>query len=176
MRLRADSVSAERQLAQARATSRASANLSGSVGFNQTGNTLPLAYDSPLGKQKANIGLTLPLMQWGSGKAQVDMARYSFQSTLARARFAMEQAKQDARFASRALAVSAEQLRLATIGDSIANVAFRVARLQYTTGAASYTDFLSVQESKDAAVMQRVDALVRFWDNYYNLKRLMGPQ
>jgi outer membrane protein TolC len=64
---------------------------------------------------------------------------------------------------------------MATIADSIANVQFRVARLQYTTGSLSYTDFLSVQQSKDDAVMGRVDALAKFWDNYYNLKRLMGP-
>lgn len=175
VRLRADSLHAERQLAQARATSRAAASLSGSVGFNQTGPTLPLAYDSPLGKQRANLGFTLPLMQWGSGKAQVDMARYAYQSTLATARLAMDQARQDARFAARALTVSSQQLRLATIADSIASVQFRVARLQYTTGSLSYTDFLSVQQSKDDAVVGRVDALAKFWDNYYNLKRLMGP-
>jgi outer membrane protein TolC len=175
VRFRADSISAERRFAVARAGSRPSASLVGSIGFNQTGNTLPLAYDSPLGKQRATVGLTLPLLRWGAGDAQVDAARYEMQSSLAIARRDMDQVKQDVRFAARAVAVSTEQLRLATIADSIASVQFRVARLQYASGSLSYTDFLNVQHDKDNAVLGRVDAMAKFWQQYYDYKRLVNP-
>jgi outer membrane protein len=175
-RFRTDSIASARALAVARATSRASATLSGSVGFNQTGTTLPLAYDSPLGKQQATLGLNLPIVQWGAGRAQVDRDSYAFQATLAASRRDVEQAKQDARFAARSLTVSKQSLRQATIADSIASTAFRIARLRYTSGTIDYTQFMISQREKDDAVVGRVDAAARFWNEYYTLKRLIGGQ
>lgn len=173
-RFRLDSIAGERRLAEARASAKGASNFVASIGFNQKGNTLPLAYDSPLGKQRATLGVTVPLIQWGAGQAAIDAARFAFLGSLASGRKQVDQARQDAVFASRSVRVAWGQARLAALADSIAAVQFRIARVQYTAGALSYTEFSNFKQEKDNTLIARIEAVSKYWDNVYQLKRLLG--
>ena len=39
------------------------------VSFNQTASVFGQAYDSPLGKQQLQVGVNMPMVQWGAGRA-----------------------------------------------------------------------------------------------------------
>lgn len=85
---RLESLMAEREIAMVQQDNRFQIDLVASVGFNQSGNTLSEAYQNLEDQQALSLGISLPLLQWGAGRAKVEVA----QSTLQQAQIGQQQA------------------------------------------------------------------------------------
>jgi outer membrane protein TolC len=167
-----DSVNARRQETEARLGNGFAATLQASYGMNQTSNLFGLAYASPLPRQTLSMQVSMPVFQWGGGRADVQAARANAAqiSSLTRAR--REQLIEDARYAALQLTQSQRMLTIAAKADTVAEKRFEVAKNRYVIGKIGVSDLYIAQNEKDQALDAYVQALRSYWANYYRLRRV----
>jgi outer membrane protein TolC len=167
-----DNTVTRRGIAQAKANNRFNATVQASAGFNQTAATFGPAYQSPLGSQTLTVGVNLPMLQWGKGKADVQEAMALSERVGANIRMRTDQLMEDARFAALGLQQAQRNVLLAAKADTVAGKQFEVARNRYIIGKISNDALYLAQGEKDAAVVANVQALRNYWTSYYLLRRI----
>ena len=167
-----DEVLAKREINAAKLNSGFNASVSATVGFNQTASQIGAAYQSPLGRQSLIIGLNMPMIQWGAGRADVEAACADDQRVAANNKSRREALMEDARFAALQLQQAQRNVLLAAKADTVSAKQFEVARNRYTVGKVSNTDLYNAQSDKDAPVLAHVQALRNYWTAYYHLRRV----
>jgi outer membrane protein TolC len=167
-----DNVLAKKGIVEAWSNNRFNATIQASAGFNQTAAGFGQAYQSPLGKQSLIVGVNLPMLQWGAGRADMEGARADEQRTIANNRIRRDALVEDARFSALSLQQAQRNIVLAAKADTVAEKQFDVARNRYIIGKISNTDLYTAQDQKDAAVLAYVQALRSYWTAYYHLRRV----
>jgi outer membrane protein TolC len=167
-----DDVRSRRGIGEAKAENRFNASITGSVGFNQTAPQFGQAYQSPLGKQTLNVGINLPMLQWGAGHADLEEAKAIEQRVGATNRMRRDALEEDARFSVLQLEQAKRNVTLAAKADTVAQRQFEVARNRYTIGKITNEALYLAQGEKDAAVLANVQALRNYWITYYHLRRV----
>jgi outer membrane protein TolC len=167
-----DLVRSRREIADAKANNRFNASIQASAGFNQTASAFGQAYQSPLGKQTLTVGVNLPMIQWGAGKADVEGAKAGEQRTMANNKIRRDQLAEDARFSALSLEQAQRNVLISAKADTVAAKQFEVARNRYIIGKISNTDLYTAQDQKDQAVIANVQALRAYWTAYYHLRRV----
>lgn len=166
-----DETQAQRGITTAKLNNRFNASLQASVGFNQTATAFGQAYQSPLGKQSATLGVSMPMLQWGAGHSSVEAARADEQRVSANNKARRDALAEDARFSVLQLQQAQRNLVLAAKADTVSAKQFEVARNRYVIGKISNTDLYNAQSDKDQAVLAYVQALRTYWTSYYHLRR-----
>jgi outer membrane protein TolC len=167
-----DSVNARRAETEAKLDNGFNASIQASYGMNQTSNLFGLAYTSPLPQQQFQMQVSMPLLQWGGGRADVQAARASEAQAASISRAQHEQLIEDARYAALQLTQSQRMLLIAAKADTVAQKRFEVAKNRYVIGKIGVSDLYIAQNEKDQAVESYVQALRSFWANYYRLRRV----
>jgi outer membrane protein TolC len=167
-----DAVRARRHVVEARYANGFGATVEAHVGFDQTANAFGAAYASPLDRQRLVVGVSMPLFQWGGGRADVQAARAeeSRVATMAKAR--REAIAEDARFAALQLAQTRRMLTISAKADTVAAKRFEVSKNRYVIGKIGMSDLYIAQNEKDQALVAYVQALRGYWAAYYRLRRL----
>ena len=167
-----DEVQSKRGISLAKANNRFNASIAGSVGFNQSGPQFTQAYQSPLGRQTLQVGVNLPMLQWGAGHADVEEAKAIESRVAANNRMRRDALAEDARFSVLQLQQAQRNVLIAAKADTVAAKQFEVARNRYTIGKITNEALYLAQEEKDAAVLADVQALRNYWTSYYHLRRV----
>ncbi|HEX6695052.1 MAG TPA: TolC family protein [Longimicrobiales bacterium] len=167
-----DKVAAQRAIVEAKSSNRLTASIQASVGFNQTSSDLGQSYQSPLSKQSLAVGVTMPMIQWGAGKAEVQSAIADADRATANNEIRLDALREDAKFSVLQLQQAQRNIALAAKADTVAGKQFEVARNRYIIGKISNTDLYSAQDQKDQAVLSYVQALRSYWTAYYHLRRV----
>jgi outer membrane protein TolC len=166
------SLQARRRVSEARLYNGFGADVIARAGFNQTSSILGDAYRSLLDQQTLEVGIQMPLVQWGGGRADVEAARAEQErvaSTVRAERLALEE---EARFAALELEQAKRQLAIAAKADTVAARRFDVAKNRYVIGKIDIGALYIAQSEKDAAVAAYVQALRGYWVAFYRLRRL----
>jgi len=163
---------ARRRVSEARSANGFGATLQAQVGFNQTANAFGEAYQSPLGKQRLQVGVSMPLLQWGGGRADVQAARAEESRSATTARARREALEEDARFAALQLVQAGRMLTISAKADTVAAKRFEVAKNRYVIGKIGIGELYIAQQEKDAALQQYVQALRGYWAAHYRLRRV----
>ena len=166
-----DEVNVRREITAAKLNNGFNASIAATVGFNQTASAFGAAYQSPLGRQSFTLGVTLPMVQWGAGRADVQAAKADERRTATTAKTRRDQIAEDARFSVLALQQAQRNVTLAAKADTVSIKQFEVARNRYTTGKISNTDLYNAQSDKDNSLIAYVQALRNYWIAYYHLRR-----
>lgn len=167
-----DEVQVKREITQARLNNGFNATVSATVGFNQTASAFGQAYQSPLGRQSLTVGVSLPMVQWGAGRADVQAARADDRRVAANNKMRRDALVEDARFSVLQLQQAQRNVTLAAKADTVSAKQFEVARNRYTTGKISNTDLYNAQSDKDNSLVAHVEALRNYWIAYYHLRRV----
>jgi outer membrane protein TolC len=170
--IESDALSARRNLTEARLSNRLNATLTATVGLDQTATDLEKAYRHPLDRQQLGIAVSLPLWQWGAGKADVEAALAAQDSQESIAIRARREISQEAVFATRELELAQRQLELAAKADTVAAKRFEVAKNRYIIGKIGIADLYLGQTEKDAALQSYIRAVRAYWLAYYRLRRI----
>lgn len=166
-----DEVNVRREITAAKLNNGFNATIAATVGFNQTASGIGAAYQSPLGRQSFTLGVTLPMVQWGAGRADVQAAKADERRAATTAKTRRDQIAEDARFSVLALQQAQRNVALAAKADTVSIKQFDVARNRYTTGKISNTDLYNAQSDKDNSLIAHVEALRNYWIAYYHLRR-----
>jgi outer membrane protein TolC len=167
-----DSVNARRLETEARLGNGFGATIQASYGMNQTSNLFGLAYASPLPRQALQMQVSMPVFQWGGGRADVQAARANAAEVSSMVRARREQQVEDARYAALQLTQSQRMLAIAAKADTVAEKRFEVAKNRYVIGKIGVSDLYIAQNEKDQALDAYVQALRSYWANYYRLRRV----
>jgi outer membrane protein TolC len=167
-----DDVSTKRRTTEARLNNRFNASIAASVGFNQTAPVFGQAYQSPLGKQQLQVGVNMPMLQWGAGRADIEAAKADEARVAANNKSRRDALVEDARFSVLQLQQAQRNVVLAAKADTVAAKQFDVAKNRYIIGKIAILDLYNAQTEKDAAVISRVQSLRTYWTAYYHLRRV----
>jgi outer membrane protein TolC len=167
-----DETQARRGTTTARLNNRFNATLVGTIGFKQTADVFGHAYANPQGSQAATLGISMPMIQWGAGNAQVEAAKADEQRVAANNKARRDALAEDARFSVLQLQQAQRNVLLAAKADTVSAKQFEVARNRYIIGKISNTDLYNAQNDKDQAVIAYVQALRSYWTSYYHLRRV----
>lgn len=163
---------AERRVREARSANGISADIQASVGFNNTGSAFSNAYQSPRSKQAFMLDVSMPLVQWGGGRAAVEAARAEEARTASDVGARREAQAEEARFAALQLAQAQRVLAISAKADTVAAKRFEVAKNRYVIGRIDMGALYIAQSEKDGALQAYVQALRGYWNAYYQLRRL----
>jgi outer membrane protein TolC len=166
-----DEVVVRREITQAKLNNGFNASIQATVGFNQTASGLGAAYQSPLGRQSLTLGVTMPMVQWGAGRSDIQAAKADDRRVAANNKTRRDQISEDARFSVLQLQQAQRNVVLAAKADTVSIKQFEVARNRYTTGKISNTDLYNAQSDKDNSLIAHIQALRNYWIAYYHLRR-----
>ena len=167
-----DALGASRRVNEAKLNNRFNATVSASYGYNQTATVFGDAYQSPLPSQSLSMQVSMPVFQFGGGRADVQAARMDEERVGANARARRDQLEEDARFSALQLVQSQRMVLLSAKADTVASKRFEVAKNRYVIGKIGISDLYIAQNEKDQALTAYVQALRQYWTNYYHLRRV----
>ena len=167
-----DALGAARRVNESKLNNRFNATVSASYGYNQSATVFGDAYQAPLPSQSLSMQVSMPVFQWGGGRADVQAARMDEARITANTRARREKLEEDARFAALQLTQSQRMVLLSAKADTVANKRFDVAKNRYIIGKIGISDLYIAQNEKDQALTAYVQGLRQYWTNYYNLRRV----
>ncbi|MDX1665869.1 MAG: TolC family protein [Saprospiraceae bacterium] len=165
-------VEADQDMAQARGNTGPSVDLFASFGLSQTGSALGDVYADPLDQEQIQIGLEVPIADWGKARSVLEIARSN--ASLTRMRVEQERVNFE-----REILVKVQQFDLQRRQVDVALRAYEVAqkrlditRKRYRIGKILITDLNLALSEEANARRNYFNALREFWLAYYDLRRL----
>lgn len=164
-------IEAERDVAQAR-KQRFGANLVASYGLNTASDDFDDAYSNPNDQQRLDIGLAVPILDWGRNKARIQTALANQQLNEYVLEQDIQNFEQEIITLVRRFEVLRIQLKIVKKADEVADERYKVAQNRYLIGKVEITDLNIALNEKDAAKRSYIKALRDFWVAYFDLRRL----
>jgi len=163
---------AKRDLEEARRTGGVTVDLFASFGYTRAAQDLEQIYQTPQQEAFVQLQLNVPILDWRQRKMRTERA-------VAQRDYTERFVQQDRRlFEStirqivREFNTAQRDLEMATELRDISNERFRIAQESFVYGALSITDLTIAQREKDQAARIYVHTLTRYWENYYQLRRV----
>ncbi len=161
----------ERDVAKAKAENRFNAELYATFGLNQTSGFLAGAYERPENQQQANVGIRIPILDWGEGKGRYRMA----QSQQEVVRTQVEQARIDfeQEVLLRVMQFNEQdtQVLIASKADEIARKRYEVTKQRFLIGKIGVLDLNIASQEKDMAQRSYIQAQKTYWSYYYSIRQ-----
>ncbi len=164
-------IESNRDVAKARAENLFNANLNATVGLNKYSENLNNTFNNLENSQMVSVGISVPILDWGVGKGQYEMAKSQRQLSLIN----IDQEKVD--FDQKVFLevtrfnLQDEQLLIAAKSDTIAQIRYNITKQRFKVGKVDILDLNTALKEKDVARRDYIAALRDFWQNYYRIRR-----
>jgi len=148
------------------------ASLTASYGLNQQSSFLNQAYQNPLDQQRATIGLSIPIVDWGQRHGKVNMAKKNFEVT----KLTIEQANIDFRqqvmMAVTNFNMQQDIVKSGNETKDVAKQAYEITKQRFLIGKADVNSLGLALNRQDQANLDYLNALRSYWKYYYTLRQL----
>ena len=148
------------------------ADLYVSLGYTGSDLTLPNSYRHLQNRQIVNLGIRIPVLDWGKGKGRVKLAESEREVVKSQ----VEQTRLDF---DRTIVLSVSQFQdqsrlvsLAQQADSIAQLRYETAFQTFVMGTINVLDINAAQVERDNAKRKYINELYFSWLYYYNLRQI----
>jgi outer membrane protein TolC len=162
---------AEQNLAQVQANARFNANLIASYGLTQQATNFADVYSKPKESQRLNIGVTIPILDWGMRKGQVKMAKSSLDVTKVNVEQQQIDFEQQVYLDIMQFNMQDEQLVLAAKTDTISRTRYDITKQKFMLGNLDVLKLNDALAQKDRAITNYVTALRTYWNYYFNVRK-----
>ena len=169
--MRRRQMEADYAVASARAN-RQSINLYAQLGYTGTGDNMNSAYRHLLSNEVVQVGITVPLLDWGKRKGQRRLAESNRDIIQGQLRQQSQDFRQDIFILTEQFNNQAEQLRIACEADTIARRRYHTNVETFKIGSISTLELSSAQTAKDQARQNRIQQLFNYWYYYYQLRSI----
>jgi outer membrane protein TolC len=163
---------ADRDVARARAERGFNADLFAVYGLTSSSGMLTEAYRDPQVSQRLEIGIQIPIVDWGLGRGRYRMAQSSQEVVRTQVEQSRIDFEQSVFLEVMQFSMQYDQLAIAAKADTIARKRFDVTRERFLIGRIDVRDLNDAIREQDIARRGYIAALRNFWRNYYNLRRL----
>jgi outer membrane protein TolC len=162
---------AEYEVASAKGNQR-SINLFASVGYTGKDYVLDAAYQRLKGNQAVEVGMNIPLLDWGKRKGKVKVAESNREVILSKIRQEQMNFNQDIFLLVENFNNQAGQLEIARQADRIAEKRYNISIETFVIGKISILDLNDARKSKDEARLKHIQELSKYWIYYYNIRSI----
>jgi len=163
---------ADRDVARARAERGFNADLFAVYGLTSSAPEFTDAYRNPQESQRLQIGLQIPIVDWGLGRGRYRMAQSSQEVIRTQVEQAQIDFEQNVYLEVMQFIMQYDQLAIAAKADTIAQKRFDVTRERFLIGRIDVRDLNDAIREQDVARRGYITALRNYWRFYYNLRRL----
>ena len=163
---------AEKQLARVKGSNRLEIDLRANFGLNKRAEEYSALFQDYDKQQNISLTLGIPIFDWGVSKSRRKMAEADL--NLVENDIEQEQQAFEQEIYLHTLNWSSQRDFLATSekAQDIALRRYEITKKRYVLGKITITDLNIAQEEKDKAVVDYLNALEKFWVDYYTLRRL----
>ena len=149
-----------------------SIDLFASVGFTGQNHEFSSAYRDLLDNQIVQVGVKIPILDWGKRRGKVRVAKSNREVVLSRIRQEQMDFNQDIFLLVANFNNQAQQLDIAEEADVIAEKRYKTSVETFMIGKISTLDLNDAQNSKDEARQKHISELYYYWYYFYQLRSL----
>lgn len=169
--LRRRQLEADYEVAKAKGNMR-EINLFAQVGYTGVGNEFAGAYNHLKGNQVVEVGVTIPILDWGKRRGKVKVAESNRQVVESNLRLEAQNFNQDIFILVERFNNQQEQLKIAIRADEIAQKRYDTNVETYLIGKISTLDLNDSQVKKDESRQEYFQELYYYWNYFYQLRSL----
>lgn len=169
--IRRRQLEADYEVATARGNLR-SIDLFASVGYTGQNHEFSSAYRDLLDNQIVQVGVKIPILDWGKRRGKVRVAKSNREVVLSRIRQEQMDFNQDIFLLVANFNNQAQQLDIAKEADVIAEKRYKTSVETFMIGKISTLDLNDAQNSKDEARQKHISELYYYWYYFYQLRSL----
>lgn len=142
------------------------------VGYTGTGGRMNDAYRDLSSKEVVQIGISLPLLDWGKRRGQVKVAESNREIVRNQVRQQSQEFRQNLFVLTEQFNHQRQQLRIAEEADTIAQRRYHTNVETFKIGSISTLELSDAQTAKDEARQRRISELFNYWYYYYQLRSI----
>lgn len=143
-----------------------------SVGYTGQDKRFGNAYSPLKDYQQVEIGMKIPLLDWGKRRGDVRVAESNRDMVRSQLRQEQQTFNQNLFILVEQLNNQAQQLNIAEQKDSIAQKRYETSIATFMAGSISTLELNDAQQSKDEARQNRISRLYDYWYDFYRLRSL----
>ena len=160
----------ESNVSRAKASQGFNLNLYAQLGLTQTATELDQAYKKPLNQQYVELGVRIPILDWGRGKGTVRVAQSNRDMTRTQVEQERTNFEYDIVKMVKQFNIQHGKVTIAAKTDRTAERRGDVARRLYILGKSTILELNASIVEKDSAKRGYINALFNYWSLYYNLR------
>ena len=149
-----------------------SVTLYAQVGYTGTASRMNEAYRDLLSKEVVQVGVSLPLLDWGKRRGQVKVAESNREIVRNQVRQQSQEFNQNLFVLTEQFNHQRQQLRIAEETDTIAQRRYHTNVETFKIGSISTLELSDAQTAKDEARQNRLAQLFNYWYYYYQLRSI----
>lgn len=165
-------IEAKRDVAKARSERGLQADLFASIGYTQQSDDISRVYVNPQDQQRLTLGLTIPILDWGLGRGKYRMAQSSQEVVKTTVDQARTDFVQSVYLNVMQFNLQDDQLYIAAKSDTIAQRRYDLTKQRFLIGKVDVLDLNVALSEKDAAKINYISALRRYWSDFYTIRRI----
>jgi outer membrane protein TolC len=163
---------AERAVAEARSQKGIRGDLFAQFGLSGVDEEFRYAYTELSRQQRVEIGITVPLLDWGLGKGRFKMAQSAQEVVKMDVNQSMIDFDENIFLQVMQFNMQDDQVAIASKADTIADLRYEVTKQRFLIGKIDVLELNDALDAKDVARRDYVQALRNYWDYYYDLRGL----
>lgn len=149
-----------------------SVTLYAQVGYTGTASRMNEAYRNLLSKEVVQVGVSLPLLDWGKRRGQVKVAESNREIVRNQVRQQSQEFNQNLFVLTEQFNHQRQQLRIAEEADTIAQRRYHTNVETFKIGSISTLELSDAQTAKDEARQNWLAQLFNYWYYYYQLRSI----
>ncbi|MGM9760030.1 MAG: TolC family protein [Parabacteroides sp.] len=149
-----------------------SVNLFASIGYTGKDRKIAGAYNPLKDNQVVEVGVSIPLLDWGKRKGKVKVAESNRDVVLSQLRKEEMDFNQDIFLLVQHFNNQADQLEIAAEADLLAEKRYQTSIETFMVGKISILDLNDAQSSKDEAKQKHIQELYFYWYYFYNIRSM----
>lgn len=166
-------ISAKQSVAQAKGTSGLSANLNANMGKNKTASEFSEVYNGPFQDDRGlSVSLSAPILDWGTRRGQIQMAKSNQQVTEAGVKQSMIDFEQNVMMQVLQFNMQEEQVKISAKADTVAQMGYKVTKQRFMIDKVDVIKLNAARTSLDQAKRAYLSALSNFWVGYYTIREI----
>ncbi len=143
-----------------------------SIGLTGEDRTFPDTYNRLKNNQIVEIGVKIPILDWGKRRGKVKIAESNREVTASKIRQEQMNFNQNIFLLVEQFNNQAAQLRIADEADTIARQRYRTSIETFMIGKINTLDLNDAQVSKDEARQKHISELYYYWYYFYQIRSL----
>jgi outer membrane protein TolC len=161
-----------RDVARAKSESGLNTTLFAVYGLNQSTQDFNTVYDKPDQSQRVQVGLNIPLVDWGRRKGRLMMAESNREVVNARVSQARIDFEQNIFQSVMEFNLQAEQVKNAAKADTVAQKGYEVTFQRFLIGKVDVIKLNIARNDLESARNAYIRAVRTYWNYYYRLRML----
>ncbi len=163
-------IEAEANVTRAKRERMPEISLNLSVGTTGSHPTFAGAYTNLGSRQIAQIGLSIPILDWGKRRGNYEQAKSDYALEQDRVKREEDEFNEQVRVLARDFIAQQELVEIYREADAVARERYGIALARFTVGDISVTDLNYAEQEKDTARQNYIYQIYLSWLYYYNLR------